>query len=486
MAEFDPGAQLTGAANYGNFLSKQDLEVRKTNAYNALAKVYGPMAGDPEAAQADASAEVATANAPNLIAANKAKADALTAAQGQFGPSAGNPDAQSQNLQNADTQGTAQRQAQVRGIQMLKSSIPEGADSVDPATFDRVVGQNAKTLGLTDPDQLAQFKAAVTAPGGATHLDSISQALMSPQTVVGAKPIVYGTDGKAYQVQTTKTGTTAMVPLGDVSQASVLNNNNNMPIKKENADTAKAKLPILQQNANTAAYSANTRSNNSNFGNPNGQASQGGSPTRANPGGQASSANTHVANADGTATTPTFDKLAPVGSKARATALGSAQQIVGQDITLQNANQVFGQALKQVPAGAGPSSLIKSLPGSVQADLNANLATIKSQEQMAWIASMKNASGQTGIGRVLQSEAKNAESLFGNLGQEQTVGQLQLHLNLAQRAINQLHSTAQAAFKAQWGQDPYALMGATPGGTSATTPVPANLKSAYAKYGITK
>jgi hypothetical protein len=317
---------------------------------------------------------------------------------------------------------------------------------------------------------------------------------MAPQTVVGAKPIVYGQNGQAFQVQTTKDGQTAMVPLGNVAQASIVNNTANLPIKQQNANTNSAKIPILQQNANTAAYSANTRSNNSNNGNPNGQAAMGGvglgitpgtSATRNNPGGNASVANTHVPNADGTATTPTFDRLAPVGSKARQNAIGFATHIVNQDTTLQNANQVFGQAMKQVPAGAGPSSLIKSLPGSVQADLAANLATIKSQEQMAWIASMKNAAGQTGIGRVLQSEAKNAESLFGNLGQEQTIGQLQLHLRLAQTAINQLHATAASAFKAQWGQDPYALLGQTQGHGGSGGPAPAAANGGWGNFKVT-
>lgn len=488
MAEFDPSGDLTGAANYGNFLSKQDLEVRKTNAYNALAKVYGPVAGDPELATATASAQTAMANAPNVQAANVAKAAALTKSLSDFGPSAGNPEAQAQNLTNQDTQNTNSRQAQVRAIKMLQASMPEGADSIDPDTFDRVVGGNAKTLGLTDPAQIAQLKTAVTSPGGAQHLTGIAQALMAPQSTVGAPIVASDGKGGSMLLSRTKDGQIVQQPLGPgvtpVSQERIPIAQQNANNGTMNANTNRDKIPILQQNANTAAYSANTRSNNSNYGNPNGQA--GGNATRAAPGGNVGAANTHSANADGTATTPTFEKLAPVGSKARASAISAAQQIVNQDTTLQSANNVFAQAMKQVPAGAGPSSLIKDLPGSAQANLAANLATIKSNEQMAWIASMKNASGQTGIGRVLQSEAKNAESLFGNLGQEQTVGQLQLHLQLAQRTLNQLHSTAQGAFKAQWGQDPYALMGATPGkgGAGGSAAVSPAVAAAYKKYGI--
>lgn len=488
MADYNPAADLEGASDYTNALAKQDIEQRKTAAYNALAKVYGPIAGDPDAATATASAQTTMANAPNVQAANAAKASALTAATQQFGPSAGNPEAQQQNLANQDTAGQNQRQAQFRGIQMLKATIPAGSDSVDPAQFDKIVGANAKTLGLNDPDQLAAFKTAVTAPGGAQHLDSIGQALLAPTKVTGATAYGLDSNGNSVAVTRDQYGNPIQQSLGGtkvVSQQKVPIAQQTADAATKNASTNAAKLPILQQNANTAAYSANTRSNNSNFGNPDGQA--GASPTRANPGGQASAANTHTGNSDGTATTPTFDRLAPVGSKARATAIGAANQIVNQDTTLQNANNVFGQAMQQVPAAAGPNTVLKDLPGTVQANLAANLATIKSQEQMAWISSMKNASGQTGIGRVLQSEAKNAESLFGNLGQEQTVGQLQLHLQLAQKAINQLHSTAQSAFKAQWGQDPYALLGQSPGKGGAGGPVQPPDKAtaaAYAKYGI--
>lgn len=477
MADYNPAGDLEGASDYSNMLARQDAEVRKTNAYNALAKIYGPIAGDPEAATADASAQTAMANAPNVQAANTAKAQALVAAQQQFGPSAGNPEAQTTNLSNQEAAGQNQRQAQFRGLQMLKTAPPRADGSIDPDQFDRIVGANAKTLGLDDPDQLAAFKANVTAPGGSAHLDAIGQALLAPTKVTGAP--IYTDKGVAFKDQYGNM-TAPQSPGGatTVQQEHVVTG-------QKNATTAAEHVPIAQQNANTAAYSATTRSNNSNFGNPDGQATA--SPTRANPGGNASVATTHVANADGTATTPTFDKLAPVGSKARATAIGAAQQIVNQDTTLQSANNVFGQAMKQIPAGAGPSSLIKDLPGSAPANLAANLATIKSNEQMAWIASMKNASGQTGIGRVLQSEAKNAESIFGNLGQEQTVGQLQLHLKLAQQTINQLHQTAQSAFKAQWGQDPYALVGQTPGkggaGGAASPPDKATA-AAYAKYGI--
>lgn len=474
---------------------------RRNDAYNALAKTYGPIAGDPELATATANAQTTMANQPNIQAANDAKAAALTAAQNQFGPSAGNPAAQTSNLANQETAETNNRQAQVRGVRMLQATIAPGSDSVDPAAFDKVVGANAKTLGLTDPDQLAQFKAAVTAPGGAKHLDGIAQALLAPTKVSGSTTVVRNADGTTSLARTDQYGNPIETPLAPgQTTAPLMNadtNRSKVPILQENADTNRAGLPIKQQNANTAAYSANTRSNNSNFGNPGGQAPQGSLPGDNRPSANFGGGNTlpkpsvdliHAGNADGTATTPTFERLAPAGSKARATAIGSATQIVNQDTQLKNTNQIINKVQGQIsPYTAGTGSLIDKLPGSAANDLRANLSSLKASGQMAWIASLKNASGQTGIGRVLQSEAKNAETLFGNMEQDQTTQQLQLHLRLFQQTVNQLHNTAQSAFKAQWGQDPYALLGQSPGkggAGGAAAPTDAATAAAYKKYGL--
>lgn len=484
MGDFNFGEQ---AGSMDNFLAQATETGRKTNAYNALAKIYGPIAGDPQAAINSANAQTATVQAPLVQAAARAKAAALDTALQDFGPSAGNPEAQQQNQTNQAEQSQNLRQAQFRGIQMLKGSIPEGSDSVDPATFDRVVGANAKTLGLTDPDQLQAFRSAVTAPGGAQHLDTIGQALLAPMKVTGATQYGVGADGQPVAIVRDQYGNivqqnmggTRVVPQQRADQGAAA-----LPIKQQQANAATAnaatnakKIPILQQNANTAAYSANTRSNNSAFGNPGGQA--GGTAT----------VNTHVGNSDGTATTPAFDKLAPVGSKARATAIGTATQIVNQDTQLQNTNNVISAVEKQItPYTSGTGSFLKDLPGSAQANLKANLQSLKASGQMAWIASLKNSAGQTGIGRVLQSEAKNAETLFGNMEQDQTAPQLALHLRLFKQTVNQLHNTAQQSFKAQWGQDPYALVGAQPGkgGAGGADKLPADLAAVYSRYGVTK
>src|SRR5579872_7236144 len=102
MADFNFGEQA-GAMN--NFLGQATDQARATAAYNARNAMYGnALAYDPKAVSDAANAEVATANAPNLIAANNAKAAALSQSVKDFGVSAGNPEAQSQNLANQDTQ----------------------------------------------------------------------------------------------------------------------------------------------------------------------------------------------------------------------------------------------------------------------------------------------------------------------------------------------------------------------------------------------
>lgn len=476
MADYNPAGDLEGASDYSNMLARQDAEVRKTNAYNALAKIYGPIAGDPEAATADASAQTAMANAPNMQAANTAKAQALVAAQQQFGPSAGNPEAQTTNLSNQEAAGQNQRQAQFRGLQMLKTVPPRADGSIDPDQFDRIVGANAKTLGLDDPDQLAAFKANVTAPGGSAHLDDIGQALLAPTKVTGAP--IYTDKGVVFRNQYGN-----MTAPDNPGGATTVQQERAVTGQK-NAVTAAEHVPIAQQNANTAAYSANTRSNNSNFGNPDGQATA--SPTRTNPGGSASAANTHVGNPDGTATTPTFDKLAPVGSKARSNAIDTATGIKNADIQLQNTNNVIGQLSKQIsPYTAGVGSLLKNLPASDQANVKANLAAIQASGLMSFIQSVK-AGGPGGTGGLrLTSEANAAMALYGNMEQDQTAPQLALHLKLFQTSVNQLHQSAQSAFKAKWGQDPYALIGTTPASANgAASPPDKVTAAAYAKYGI--
>lgn len=459
----------SGEDQGANFLAQIDAEQRKTSAYNALNKQYGPgIAGDPQAA-ADAakaallqSTQASTADLTNET--NQQQGAGQAALVSQYGAQAGSPETTSKVLGNEDTANQVQRNAQTRAIKMLGNSVDQQSGAVDGAAFDQLITPNAKALGFTDASQVAQLRAQLTAPGGGQHLDTLATSLQAPVAMGSGAPVVIkNPDGTNTIRRYDKNGNPIDTTLAP-GQVPVTQQNANSTA--ENAATNRMGVPIKQENANTAAYSAGTRANNSNFGNPNGGApGQGGAaPASANP------PPGHGPNPDGTATTPQFEKLAPVGSKARSTAIGNAQQIVNSDTMVQNFNNVAAQALQQIPAGAGAGDLIKDLPGSVQKNLEANLLTMKSGELTAWVASMKNASGQTGMGRILLPEVNAAMSAFGNMDQGQTVGQLKYHLQIAQQAINQLHSTAATAFKSQWGQDPYALLGAQPGQGGSGTP----------------
>jgi hypothetical protein len=152
-----------------------------------------------------------------------------------------------------------------------------------------------------------------------------------------------------------------------------------------------------------------------------------------------------------------FNRLPPKG---RQQAIGAASQIVNQGTQLNSSLQVLNQVDKQIsPYTAGSGSLLKSLPGSAQADLKANLATLKAQGLTAWINSLKNGQGQTGIGRVLQSEANAASNLFGNMEQDQSAKQLQFHAQLFRQAVTRLYSHANSAYQQQYGVLPHEAAG---------------------------
>jgi hypothetical protein len=92
------------------------------------------------------------------------------------------------------------------------------------------------------------------------------------------------------------------------------------------------------------------------------------------------------------------------------------------------------------------------LPGSQATNIKRNLETIKAQGLMSWIASLKNSQGQTGIGRVLQSEANTAQALYGNMEQDQDAHQLKYHLQLFRRSVNSLLDHAETGFRTFYGR----------------------------------
>lgn len=167
---------------------------RKNAAYAVLANTYGPVAGDPDSA---AKLQQNAFNAqidPLKVQAAQRENTAGTAAVNAFGPMAGDADAYAKNV---STQGDVQdrnRMAVFRGLTALKSSVDPATGSVDPKAYDQIIGQLGPTLGIA-PEQSAQLKSLVTAPGGAKHIDDTLQSLLGPTKVTGQPVSVQLPDG---------------------------------------------------------------------------------------------------------------------------------------------------------------------------------------------------------------------------------------------------------------------------------------------------
>lgn len=402
---------------------------RKAAAFNALSKAYGPaVAYDPATADsaAKASAQMPLAPAAAQTAQDQAQANLTTT-----------------NLTNQDTQGTQQRNAGVRAAMILKSTaLPDG--SIPPEAFDKIVRPNAALLGI-DPAHIDQFGQMLGGPGGAQHLDSVAQGLQAPQQLGSGAPVVIkDAQGNGQILRFTKTGQPVYTALPKGAET----------VSQQRVDTGNVNAATGQVRAQTGQYAAQTGrmregvyAANQPFAAEN--PVSGGAP-----------------GASGAApvTNTLFDRLPPKG---KAAAISTATSIVNTGTNLANTNQIIGNVLKQIsPYTAGSGSLLKSLPGTQQADLKANLATLKAQGLMSWIASLKNQNGQTGIGRVLQSEANAATNLYGNMEQDQSAKQLAFHATLFKQTVNRLYQHSNQAFKAMYGKAPHEAIGSEEPNTS--------------------
>jgi hypothetical protein len=154
-----------------------------------------------------------------------------------------------------------------------------------------------------------------------------------------------------------------------------------------------------------------------------------------------------------------FDRLPPKGRQAAIAGaqgiVNGAQQLQSIDGQLANIDTLVG------PFSIGVGSLSAGIPGSPAANLHAALETLRSQGLLTWIQSLKSASanGNTGIGRVLQSEANAAMQAYGSLDQHQSEDQFRYHMSIFAHRVHQLQSNAEAAFKQQYGVDPYSALG---------------------------
>lgn len=152
-----------------------------------------------------------------------------------------------------------------------------------------------------------------------------------------------------------------------------------------------------------------------------------------------------------------FASLPPKGRQqaldAARTVVNSSQQLASIDDQIGNINKLIS------PLSIGVGSLTSGIPGTPANNLHAALSTLRSQGLTSWLQSLKSASGNTGIGRVLQSEATAAMNSFGALEQSQSESQFRYHLGIFQQRVHQLQSNAEQAFKQQYGTDVYSALG---------------------------
>jgi len=520
---FDQAAmQGEGIAN----ISAITAEERKNAAFNALTKIYGAPAGDPENWLKDINASKAQQTAPGEVAAT--------------------------NATNQDTVQSKQRMDQYRALTALEGSVDPTTGSVDPKTFDQIIGPAAEGLGLGDPAHYKQLQDALAAPGGAAHIDSLRQALIGPVKVQGQPTFGLDAQGNPVALNRDQYGNITQQGLGGTTT-----------VGQQNASTAATNAVTKRAGESVQDYNARVRAANQTYG-PDGAPIAPTAPlgVRSNnalnlqPGGKEAQFSTPTAGmlaaskqidsyaADGLTTvgqivtkwsgpnpknnTPAYvadvakrmgvgpndkldlsdpnvkgrlmeamaqhengqplnagapaqaaaaDPLARLTGKGRALAVSQAQSIATQKTNLQTANTILDSVDKQItPYTTGVGSLIKDIPGTAQANLKANLATLSSLGLTSWISSLKNAQGQTGIGRVLQSEANAAMKIYGNMEQDQSAKQLQFHAKLFRTAVNSLYQHAAAAYKQNWGFDP-------PGLEQSSAPDAATV-AAYKKYGI--
>jgi hypothetical protein len=425
---------------------------RKTAAYNALKEAYGPaVAYDPVAAFNASKASVAKQTEGNQVQAS-------------------GEDLRKSELENNATQQEQQRMAAYRATQMLLSQSDPSTGAVSPDAYNKIIRPNAKLFGIPD-DQVESLGALLNQPGGADYLRNFQQSMIGPTKVQGAT--AYGTDANGNPVAITRD------QYGNVHQQSLggtqTTQQQNATTGQTNAKTNQGKLGVAQQNANTSSYRAQVYGNNSEFG-------AGGGP---GPGGGGAPAGPVAPGGAAPQNNALFDRLPPKGKQK---AISQADQIVNAGSQLATTNKIIDTVIGQIsPYTTGTGSLLSKMPGTAATDLKANLKTLQAQGLTAWISSLKNSSGQTGIGRILQSEANAAMTLFGNMEQDQNAKQLAFHATLFKQVVNKLYTHQQQAFRTMYGKAPHEALGTEDPMAPPAPAAPANpaLGAAYKKYGIT-
>lgn len=215
---------------------------RKNAAYHALAQVYGPTAGDPELA---AKLQNNAFNAQDQPLRVQAQQLSNTGA----------------GLDNTQKQGDQQRMAVLRGVGMLKASADPTTGAIPPNAFDQIVAPNAQLLGL-DPQTLPQVKSLLTQPGGAQHLDQISQSILGPTQISGQMLAATGADGQPMLLGHDKYGrvisesTNGAVPTTLANSQSSIANRNSQMINRPLLPNGQVNQPFVDAKTRIAAAAA--------------------------------------------------------------------------------------------------------------------------------------------------------------------------------------------------------------------------------------
>lgn len=577
-------------------------------AARALVAQYGNAAADPEMWSGAVNANTDAQTAPAKITATNAQLPLAT---------------QKAHMDVQQQQQDMQRAAELRAAFGVQSAVKGGMDAA--TAFDQIVAPNVGALGLSDTDAATLRDHLVKNPD---TIDALVASLQGPAKPEGM-PVMYtdanGNPGAAYitdrgttvqmnlpsgaQIHNKVAGAPIQVDMGGGKYALIQHDQygnlsvtdiNGTPVPAETAQAAIARANAQQQNANTSAYSAGVRGNNSEFGGmpgtaPGTPAGAGGPPMSIaqaihgqESGGHATSRTSVDGAMGGWQITPSFIKtfghpgedptnpvdnaaiaqrglayysqqyggdparvavayfsgpqnVAPPGSptpykngalkdgngtsvatyvngvmsrmgasgyaapaaagkpaaagvtpiealppKGQVAALraatgivNGAEQLASIDGQIDNIKKLTG------PFSVGLGALTEGVPGTPAANMKAALSTLRSQGLTSWLSSLKNGSNSTGIGRVLQSEAAAAMNSYGALEQSQSEDQFRYHLGIFQQRVHQLQGNVEAAFKKQYGTDPYTASG-VPGPQAPAAPAgqASNTAALRAKYGL--
>ena len=435
--------------------------LRKEMVYNALSQAYGPGAGAVQTLGADLAGKAATtANTQAEANTRNALLPGVAAAQS----------AQTGNLQAtaAETQQKVAQQRLGTAVQIAQAAL-RGDPTLDPgALYDTLTPALKGAHPEFTDEALANNRAAFVKdpqgfisgltgakPEGGVALGPNGQPVFTttdpnvgiPKPVEsnvspfappeGAPIITTDAQGNQYALQKDKFGQFHSVPLPS-GQKTVQSEQTGqrIVIQSENAQTARERL------TGEAAPAP------------------GGTPATTVPG-----------SGDRAAIAPTSRYARLVTQKDKDAANDLAKQSINVADGVAQAKPILQQTLQQIsPYTAGPGTLLSSLPGSVQNNLKRNLETLKANEFLSVLGSMKNSRGQAGVGRVLQAEVPMMQAAYGNMAQDQTVGQLAQHISLLSQLLDRSQQKAIGGFKAAYGADPYDVAGVKPYSPVMTTP----------------